>query len=116
MREIKLKAKIKENGDFELSNLTDNKSFMVEYSSKKLSAKTLYETINYSVDVNYIFDEDEIEASDQRMNEYFQEVRSLIMEIITSINELNFQTEDSTSIDKMIEDNSLENDWWVLHS
>lgn len=90
MKEISLQLKIESNGDIIFSNITDNKNFTIDYSAKKVSAKSIFEAIEYSNDAKYIFVTEVIETTDTRMMEYFEEVKNVITDICLSINTVNF--------------------------
>ncbi len=90
MKEISLQLKIESNGDIVFDNLTDSKNFIIDYSTKKISAKSLFDAIEYTIDAKYIFSKDVINTNDSRMKEYFEEVKQIITDICSSINNINF--------------------------
>ena len=94
MKETNLQLQLAESGDFIFQNVTDDLSFTVEYATKKLSAKSLFETLAYTQDSKYLFLEDIIKTDEVKMKENFVEIKNVITDICDSITEINFPKED----------------------
>lgn len=97
MKEIKIQFELKESGDILFKNLTDDKTFTIDFLTKKMSAKLLYDALAYSKESIYVFDEDQVHSGEKRKLEIFVEVKDVIVDICCSINKINSPQKDKQS-------------------
>lgn len=87
MEKTKINLIMESNGNINISNELDKKSTTINFSSKELNAKNLYDLLNYCINKQYEISTN-IDSVDGIFKEYFNEVIDLFNKIVDEINNI----------------------------
>ena len=64
---------------------------VIDYNDKKLSASVVYKTLKYENGKIYVFEQDINQTEEKDMVKYFEEFKSIILDICKDINEISLE-------------------------
>lgn len=88
MEEIVINLSIDKGNNITVENSKTKKNFIIEYTSKILSAQDVYEVFNFEKGNNYNIKSDIEKVTDERIKEYYADIINLFDDIKKELNEL----------------------------
>lgn len=84
-------AKDDNSNDIIITNTTTSSEINIDYDSKTLDAKDIYDLLGFSIEYEYEVENAIEETSDKNLNIYFDSICTLISDICKEINSLDRQ-------------------------
>lgn len=88
MEEIVINLSIDKDNNITVENSKTKKNFIIEYTSKILSAQDVYDVFNFEKGNNYNIKSDMEKVTDERIKEYYADIINLFDDIKKELNEL----------------------------
>lgn len=88
MEEIVINLSIDKCNNITVENSKTKKNFIIEYTSKILSAQDVYDVFNFEKGNNYNIKSDIEKVTDERIKEYYADIINLFDDIKKELNEL----------------------------
>lgn len=88
MEEIVINLSIDKGNNITVENSKTKKNFIIEYTSKILSAQDVYDVFNFEKGNNYNIKSDIEKVTDERIKEYYADIINLFDDIKKELNEL----------------------------
>lgn len=104
MTEIEIELHMEENYDIKISNNTSGKEFIVKYSDKKINASDVYDLLTYQDDFVYESKSNIEDIEEGNQKDYFNEILTIMNDIIKNINELNNSDKNNCDSEESIEE------------
>jgi hypothetical protein len=83
-----IKVKMETNKDIKITNAETGNDYIIKYDDKKISAKSIYQILNYSVGQKYSPKNDSGEIADDKDKKYFEGVYEMISNILKEISDI----------------------------
>lgn len=112
MNVMKIKLVMDAQKNITVTNLTSNKSFVISYSDKTVTAPNIYNILDYQLNSTYDIESNVDDITDENDKTYFLDIISLIDNIKNDINDMADTTnENQTETTETDEDTNADDDF-----